>query len=517
MKRIFTLVALLAISANLALANYTHGGVALKPQKASPFECDEHTENAETKTYSTQTMKNDMGMISMHDGQILKVCFFDDGTVWFHNPFFLNPNNFPEKQKLIGTIDETGLITIPMHQIVYSFNDDVSGEQRDVKVSRCTIENDEYGNSIVYFENTSDVYTLQLDKETGIITSIEKDVCLCQYETTTPWYTVMGNITATPWVGEEVVVPEGATYHTYSYTYEKDYIEGAKVVDVAFTDTECYICGLVFDGAWVRGEIDGNIIRMPSYQFQGIHNNQSVTFAAGEYLGENPVTGATEYGPLDSFEFRMSNENKTFKARAGQTPLLLAGKTVVSIYEDVKLNEFTEVPATPATPVITYGQVDSQWAGLEFNIAWEDVDGNFINPENMTWTIFIDDEPYTFEPGIYYIEEPITEFPYVFNDLNGGTDLYTEGQLHRVFIYGELFETMGVEVYYTAGGERRTSERAIFNSNSIDNINSSTDIVNTIYYDLNGREIKNPDNGLYIKRVFYSDGTIRHTKQIIRK
>ena len=165
MKRIFTLVALLAISANLALANYTYGGVALKPQKASPFECDEHTENAETKTYSTQTMKNDMGVISMHDGQILKVCFFDDGTVWFHNPFFLNSNSFPEKQKLIGTIDETGLITIPMHQIVYSFNDDVSGEQRDVKVSRCTIENDEYGRAVRISDYNKNVVGFEYGKK----------------------------------------------------------------------------------------------------------------------------------------------------------------------------------------------------------------------------------------------------------------------------------------------------------------------------------------------------------------
>ena len=513
MKKLSTFAISLLLGSGMVFANYSSGN----PQKVSPFECDEHTENAETKTYSTATMKNDMGVISMHDGQILKVCYLDNGKVIFHNPFFLNEHHFPEKQKLEGTIDETGLITIPMDQIIYSFNDDVTGELRNVKVSRCTVSNDEWGNSTVYFENSSDIYTLQLDQETGIITSVEKDVYLCQYEKTTPWYTVIGNITATPWVGEDVVVPEDAAFYKYAYTYSKDYVEGAKVVDVAFTETECYVCGLVFDGAWVRGEINGSSVKFPSYQFQGIQDNQSATFAAGEYLGENPVTGAKEYGPLDYCEFRFSNENKKIKVRSGQTPLLLAGKTVISIYEDSELNLFEEVPATPATPEITYGQVDSQWGGLEFNLPWEDVDGNFINPENMTWTIFIDDEPYTFEPGIYYIEEAITEFPYTFNDLNKGTDIYTLGKVHRVFIYGELFEKIGVEAYYTVNGERRASQRAEYVQNSIDSFDAAKTIVDTRYFDLNGREIANPEKGIYIKTVKYSDGTVKHSKQVVAK
>ena len=125
MKKFFTLAALSLLGASMAFANHTHSDVAQEPQRLPSYGCEEHAVTAMyTNMYSTSTMKNEMGVISMYDGQIMKVCFMPDGSVYFHNPFCLGSNSFPEKQKLIGTIDENGLITIPMHQVVYSFNDD---------------------------------------------------------------------------------------------------------------------------------------------------------------------------------------------------------------------------------------------------------------------------------------------------------------------------------------------------------------------------------------------------------
>jgi hypothetical protein len=124
-----------------------------------------------------------------------------------------------------------------------------------------------------------------------------------------------------------------------------------------------------------------------------------------------------------------------------------------------------DAPAVPANPdVLEFFDSGNEegYTRFDFNINLTDVDGNPLNSDNLTYSIFTDDDQlFTFDYDTYgannNFDTDMTEIPYGYS----GYDFY----LRRVYFYrtnegdNPMFNwRIGIQVYYTVDGVRNASD-----------------------------------------------------------
>jgi hypothetical protein len=94
----------------------------------------------------------------------------------------------------------------------------------------------------------------------------------------------------------------------------------------------------------------------------------------------------------------------------------------------------------------------------------------------------------------------------------------------EISIYSEGFDTIGVQVIYRPeeGVENVSNlvEYAVETGDiltngeitGVNNIAVDKSVKSEVYYDLTGRRVANPENGLFIKKVTYNDNTVKVSK-----
>lgn len=184
------------------------------------------------------------------------------------------------------------------------------------------------------------------------------------------------------------------------------------------------------------------------------------------------------------------------------------------------LKKFVEVAATPADPVITtLTAYDEQYgAGFQFELPAVDVDGNFIDPSKIYYNIYFDgsEEPETLSPDDYQnLTEEMTNVPYDFSD---NYDFLCGGTTHTFYFYVAEYNNIGVSQTYTGGGETHRSNIVwATNPTSIKGVSSDSKSVKSVnYYDLSGRQVSAPAQGLYIKTITYTDGSKKNVKRMAK-
>ena len=150
-----------------------------------------------------------------------------------------------------------------------------------------------------------------------------------------------------------------------------------------------------------------------------------------------------------------------------------AGTTEVyyaAAYDKARIYPFTEVAATPATPVwntvyeggTSYYLSGYGWGYLDFDLPTTDNEGNFILSDKMSYRVYAkvngEEIPLTFSPDYYmYLDEDMEEVPYGFSE---GWDFYSSGSNQNVYYYVIGPEAFGVQAVYRGAGEERRSEIA---------------------------------------------------------
>ena len=150
-----------------------------------------------------------------------------------------------------------------------------------------------------------------------------------------------------------------------------------------------------------------------------------------------------------------------------------------------------------------------------------DKDCNYIDPEQMYYRVYMDDTLQNLDAKVYVgidsINPTVTDIPFT---LNNGANLFSFNwnYMHQISTF-RGWKKLGIQVVYKAGGQERVSD--IFYSDqtvvpSAVRVISGADkeIVDSVYYDLTGRRIAEPEHGLYIRVDRYSDGTTRSVKTI---
>ena len=192
------------------------------------------------------------------------------------------------------------------------------------------------------------------------------------------------------------------------------------------------------------------------------------------------------------------------------------------IYSQGKITDYAPL----APEVISVNDIEfmdpSYSYSIEFNIFGDNKDGQILMDNNIYYNIYINGELFTFTDEEYPdlrelgIKE-VTDVP-VF--LSTDEDIYSYGNYHGIAFKRKDIETIGIRALYIDGEIRGESEIVTVNTEgdpvSVGEIASkSTGCVEM--YDLNGRKVSSGiTNGIFIKRVIESDGSIR-TEKLVRK
>lgn len=317
-----------------------------------------------------------------------------------------------------------------------------------------------------------------------------------------------------------VEVPADAEELTYAMKCSDGTGKGVSVV---FKDNDIYIKGIAsaHPDSWVKGNVAGSTITIPSMQYLGLNETYGYYFyLAGAKRKEvyDPSDDVTyiEYELVPNITMTLEEKSRTFKTDLSL--LYNAGNGILSYdaaYDSPEFSPFNDVATTPATPIIsTYMEYneDAGYGGLIFTLPTEDVNGNWINPEKMKYIIYGDDKAYEFTTDLYTgIEENMTEIPYSFTD---DLDFTLQDGEHIVYLYEGGFSKMGVQSVYYGGGERTVSPIVYQTS---DGIKVKTSVpVTTEFYDLQGRRLTNPTLGLTIMKAIYADGSVKTIKYIAK-
>ena len=181
------------------------------------------------------------------------------------------------------------------------------------------------------------------------------------------------------------------------------------------------------------------------------------------------------------------------------------------------------VPAVPANPeAVEFFDCgdESGFTRFDFNINLVDVDGNPLDADCLTYSIFTDnDQLFTFDYETYGagngFETDMTEIPYGYS----GYDFY----LRRVYFYrtnegdNPMFSwRIGIQLNYTVEGITNKSDIVyleVYPHTAVDEVNAGKTVTGVRYFNVAGQEMAQP-SGLTIQVTTYSDGTTSAVKVI---
>ena len=256
-----------------------------------------------------------------------------------------------------------------------------------------------------------------------------------------------------------------------------------------------------------------------TYGYSGITDDVTIVPYTIQYYDLHPENGYVYF-----YRTNAEGYERFFNQRIGiQVHYIVDGEINSS---DIVYWYLPEEP-TPGDPVIPADPVAINWhdcgdesgySYFDFQIFDRDVDGNPIDAENISYSIFVDDDQiFTFDADTYSYDlyTDMTEIPYwVWSD---GYDI----QSGRVYFYrtnegdNPLFnQRIGIQVYYTVNGQRYASNIVYLDKDvSVNEVNAGKTIDKVRYFNVAGQEMSQPE-GVTIQVTTYTDGTTSTVKVV---
>lgn len=304
--------------------------------------------------------------------------------------------------------------------------------------------------------------------------------------------------------GDIVTPPADAEQMLYSFNGLDTYISQNKTFEVfvVIDNDDIYVKGFseYYADAWVKGTIADGVATFPA-----------------AYMGAFDLWGDTYELDFDGAEFTVNDDASVLTSADGYTTSVWG--EILDEFNNVTLSKVMPEIATPATPTITNFTEDDYGHYVLMTIPTTDVDGNDIYAALLSYQMLVErkgvQSVYVFSPDDYlFLEEEMTVIPYNFTDYY---DIDVAGK--QVYLYGDDMDewsAIGVKSIYTVeGNSRETRESEIFwyqlNPTAINSI-STNNVIETSYYDLQGRKVDASSRGILIKKMELSDGTYRIEK-----
>ena len=336
------------------------------------------------------------------------------------------------------------------------------------------------------------------------------------------------NCTFYPFDEEPQTAPEEVEFSDFvfsNYPYATD-IE-YRILEGGIVDNVLYVKGLaeIIPEAVIKAQIDGDKARIETNQFLGVDQTYStlVYLKPCSYTIETDEWGWSTIYTDEVSEMIMDYDAEACRFSNDELGLLInAGKMEVLTHEQYlrpTFYQFEETPATPSDPVWTqyypYTEADfGSWGYAGFNIYPSDVDDNYILPDKLFYTCYLDETPLVFSTEDYpELEEDMTVIPYAF----ANNDIVAYKETHYVYFHRGDFDKFGVQTIYRGGGEERRSPIVYYAESGVDEaFDNNATVIETAYYDLQGHRHNGLNTGLNIVVMKYSNGTTKSTKVMVR-
>lgn len=441
-----------------------------------------------------------------------EMVFCDNGEVYWKNCITqMVPNTY------IKGIDKGDRIEFQFPQCIMSYPD-AEGNSVDIYAHRMKYEiiDDETGEGWFYIDEDNDTVSLIKNEDGSLSGDVPKGEAILGM--TTPegeWYGY-GNydIVMTPGIEQAVEVPEGLETEPWAMISNG----AGSFLRVGFDGDDVYFTE-IFDfmpEAWVKGHIEGDKILIPN-QFVGtvellscagyfraitmeedeeyddlmpVVHEEGITLA---YDAEKRVMKSDYYfalmgGPGYLFEYM---ENPEIRWQPAEVEINLQDPVIVDCFD---YDDF-----------LNYGAV-------AFTLPALNKDGYLIDSNNIYMRMFVDGDPFEFDPEEYTDFDEMTEWvPFSLN----GYDIHSEGSYHRFDFYFMGADTIGIQAKYVDGDIEYTTPIVTATTTSVKGIDADN-ILSVSYTDLSGVTVSRPEKGFYVKTVIMKDGSIHSYKVLVK-
>ena len=375
-------------------------------------------------------------------------------------------------------------------------------------------------------------------------------------------------------------IPENCEVNTYwrstgyiassMFGVSAGYTDGTFQIAIDPETNEAYILNPVWwvdsYNSWVKGEYDPEtgIITVPTGQYlmwsdayaYGIVLGWGSTYAYTEgdedgdgeddyYLGSELDDRATEIQfQIDGDKVYLLNGEGNLDAdfpewasTTGMFAYYSDNLDFVSI-EFANNEEAIGTLKTPAVAAVPADPTADEWydcgdesgfSRFYFTLPTTDVDGNILDPEFLSYALWINDgegnvyqftfpaEDYTFD-----LVEDIDEVPYeLYTSAVDFNDYYvymyrTNENDNPLFVRDDDHDgNIGIQVFYTVDGERNASNIVWLYEvpSSVNEMNAGKTVANVRYFNVAGQEMAQP-SGMTIKVTTYTDGTTSAVKVV---
>lgn len=461
---------------------------------------------------------------SLYTDYISELVEQGDGTVYMRNPI----SHYVTHSYIKGKRDGDKL-TFPLPQLI-SCRETPQGES-NVYIMKLNFEVTEEGQKtyIPDFDETEISFTLYGDRWVMDSSDLEEWV-LGACNDNAQWIGY-GDCNTEMALFEEqpTKAPEGLSLEPYSLTYTYR-IETGHQVYVGYDGDKAWIKGLAYEmpDAWVCGRVEGDSISFDCFQYMGIEpeSERLAYFAGGEFVTNDQ--GETGYLIGETAKFGFDPESGEIDY-SGKYIIINHSRSTfdpLCIMESAIFSQYPEgMPLIPQTPTVyfvaDYDQTTGTAGFMGFGQPNITTDGLAMNPDELYYRIFIDGEPYTFNPDLYKdLDEPTTEIPALANNIYGsfqGNGIFGNREMIIRF-YG--FDSIGVQSVYHNCSDVTYSDICVYDLSTgmtdiisgVEELSADSEIVGEEWYTLSGLRIDNPDKGIYIKAIHFSDGTVKTIK-----
>lgn len=436
--------------------------------------------------------------------------------IYIQNPMAL----FTMTSWMKGKVDEDGNVTVTLPQKIYSQPEidewgNATGKMQDFYLWRMIVDDVEGVCNVD--ETTQEIkYKLTDGKLSRVV---ESPLIILGLADENGNWTGYGDY---DYILTEVTEPKYAPNDpSDAFRCQVNYIEGDgrkdKIMTLDIEGDYVYFANMnkTMSDIWARGTIVGDKVVFEDMTYMGVDRElmAHMYFSAAEYIYQQ---SGIDVGFADRIEFDYDAANKKLQSDG----MFIVNQGNSDCFARAKFNHpvitpYVEAEAAPQMPVIEYYEdqsVDNGFYYVQFATSRYTDDGKLLDDNNLYYTVYLSDKPYTFTKKKYpLIPEEMVDVPYGFSD---GLNIYApEDDRVILLIYGSRNSSFGIQSVYKNGDKEYRSDIATQAlETGLNGITGDSDIRRVEYFDITGKPAVPSAKGLYVKRVTYGDGSCKTCK-----
>lgn len=392
-------------------------------------------------------------------------------------------------------------------------------------------------------ENTEGLY-YAYDGPQEIVFNREGDTWVMQGEEVTGHPVIMGlvstddgtwctysdwNIRLTPFTQEPLTPPASLQTEDWVLSFPNEdgkYLSGV-MTRIGRNGDDVWMTGFSssFPDAWIKGsEADGKIT-FPSSQYLGANENTS---SFGYFFG---ATSEKKYNEEWDFwydeiktadDFVLTYDDETSTYTSDGILLVNKGKSEVNTIDIFTTPHMKRqglvTDYTPMNLEPGFFTEPGDYAGsLYFDFPNLNTDGQILDTDNLFYRVYVDGEPFVLYSDEYEgVTDGTVDIPFNFSNQSTIGFYGTADRNHFFYFTFTGYETLAVRSLYRHGENEYLSDLMYVVGGEGDGVNnvSGAEIADEEWFDLTGCRVTNPEGGIFIHRVTYTDGTVKSFKTV---